>query len=116
MHSNLLVSCLVDTHLSGARDSGLGGAAATGGSSSVQTFAPSSDSIQSRTKGDCVVLSPWVWSTLEFLGLCMAYVHIPKDKLDSMTRKCTLLRYGSVQKGYTVFDHLTQKVLERQIW
>ena len=45
---------------------------------------------------------------------CTAYVHIPKDergKLDSKTRKCTLLGYGSVRKGYRVFDHLTQKIL-----
>ena len=43
---------------------------------------------------------------------CTAFVHIPKDergKLDSKTRKCILLGYGSVQKGYRVFDHLTQK-------
>ena len=42
-----------------------------------------------------------------------AYVHIPKDergKLDSKTRKCVLLGYGSVQKGYRVYDHLTRKV------
>ena len=45
---------------------------------------------------------------------CTAYVHIPKDehgKLDSRTRKCTLLGYGSVRKRYRVFDHLTQKIL-----
>ena len=44
---------------------------------------------------------------------CTAFVHVPKDergKLDSKTRKCILLGYGSVQKGYRVFDHLTQKV------
>ena len=44
---------------------------------------------------------------------CTAYVHIPKDergKLDSKTRKCISLGYGSVQKGYRVFDQLTQKV------
>ena len=42
-----------------------------------------------------------------------AYVHIPKDergKLDSKSRKCILLGYGSVRKGYRVFDPLTQKV------
>ena len=45
---------------------------------------------------------------------CTAYVHIPKDergKLDSKTRKCSLLGYRSVQKGYRVFDHQNQKVL-----
>ena len=44
---------------------------------------------------------------------CTAYVHIPKDergKLDSKTRKCILLGYGSVQKGYKVFEQLTRKV------
>ena len=44
---------------------------------------------------------------------CTVYVHVPKDergKLDSKTRKCVLLGYGSVQKGYRVFDCRTQKV------
>lgn len=44
---------------------------------------------------------------------CVAYVHVPKDergKLDSKTNKCVLLGYGSAQKGYRVYDHLTQKV------
>ena len=42
-----------------------------------------------------------------------AYVHIPKDKrgkLDSKSRKCILFGYGSVRKGYQVFDPFTQKV------
>ena len=45
---------------------------------------------------------------------CAAYSHVPRDergKLDSKTKKCTLLGYGSMRKGYCVFDHLTQKVL-----
>ena len=44
---------------------------------------------------------------------CTGYVHIPKDergKLDSKTRKSILLGYGSVQKGYRMFDPTTQKV------
>ena len=44
---------------------------------------------------------------------CTAYVHIPKDKrgkLDSKTRKCTLLGYGSVWIGYRVFDHQTREI------
>ena len=44
---------------------------------------------------------------------CTAYVHVSKDergKLDSKTKKCTLLGYGSVRKGYRVFDQLTWKV------
>ena len=42
-----------------------------------------------------------------------AYVHIPKDergKLDPKSKKCVLLGYGSVQKGYRVYDRLTRKV------
>ncbi len=42
---------------------------------------------------------------------CTAYTYLPKDergKLDSKTKKCTLLGYGSMQKGYRVFDHVTQ--------
>ena len=34
---------------------------------------------------------------------CTAFIHVPKDergKLDSKTRKCILLGYGSLQKGY----------------
>lgn len=45
---------------------------------------------------------------------CVAYTHVPKEerqKLDSKTKKCTLLGYGSVRKGYRVFDHSTKKVL-----
>ena len=44
---------------------------------------------------------------------CTAFVHVPKNergKLDSKTRKCILLGYGGVQKGYRVFDHITQKI------
>ena len=44
---------------------------------------------------------------------CTVYVHVPKDergKLDPKTRKCLLLGYGSVQKGYRVFDPVTRKV------
>ena len=31
------------------------------------------------------------------------------EKLDSKTKRCTLLGYGNVQKGYCIFDHLNQK-------
>ena len=44
---------------------------------------------------------------------CTVYVPIPNDergKLDSKTRRCTLLGYGGVRKGYRVFDQLTQKI------
>ena len=45
---------------------------------------------------------------------CAAYIHIPRDeggKLDSKSKRCTLLGYGDLCKGYRVFDHVTQKVL-----
>ena len=45
---------------------------------------------------------------------CAAYAHIPRDergKLDSKSKKCSLLGYGNVRKCYCVFDHATQKVL-----
>ena len=41
------------------------------------------------------------------------YVHVPRDergKLDPKTKKCILLGYGNVQKGYRVYDHVTRKV------
>ena len=44
---------------------------------------------------------------------CTAYVYVPKDergKLDSKTKRCTLLGYGSVRKGYRVFEQLTLKI------
>ena len=43
-----------------------------------------------------------------------AYVHIPKDsrgKLDSKTSKCILVGYGSVQKGYRLYNREAQKIL-----
>ncbi len=43
-----------------------------------------------------------------------AYVHIPKDsrkKLDSKTRKCILVGYGSVRKGYRLYDQAARQVL-----
>ena len=45
----------------------------------------------------------------------IAYAHIPKDsrkKLDSKTRKCILLvGYGSVRKGYRLYDRAKSQVL-----
>ena len=38
---------------------------------------------------------------------CEAYAHVPKDerkKLDSKSRKCILLGYGTVIKGYRLYD------------
>ena len=43
-----------------------------------------------------------------------AYVHISRDsrkKLDSKTRKCILVGYGSVRKGYRLYDRATSQVL-----
>ena len=45
---------------------------------------------------------------------CAAYTHVPKDergKLDSKTKWCILLGYGSVQKGYRLIDPVTRKIL-----
>ncbi len=47
-----------------------------------------------------------------------AYVHIPKDergKLDSKTKKCALLGYGNVQKGYRVYDPVSKKTLTAEM-
>ena len=44
---------------------------------------------------------------------CQAFVHIPKDerkKLDSKSRKCILLGYGTTTKGYRLYDPLKKKV------
>ena len=43
-----------------------------------------------------------------------AYIHIPKDergKLDPKAKKCVLLGYGNVRKGYRVYDHSSRKVV-----
>ena len=45
---------------------------------------------------------------------CTAYAHIPKDerqKLDSKSRKCILLGYGTETKGYRLYDEKCGKVL-----
>ena len=37
---------------------------------------------------------------------CLAFAHVPKEergKLDSKSRKCVLLGYGSVTKGYRLY-------------
>ena len=44
---------------------------------------------------------------------CQAFVHIPKEerkKLDSKSRKCFLLGYGSTTKGYRLYDPQKRKV------
>ena len=45
---------------------------------------------------------------------CNAYAHVPKvqrRKLDSKTRRCILLGYGTEQKGYRLFDPQRSKVI-----
>ena len=45
---------------------------------------------------------------------CSAYAHVPKSerrKLDSKTRKCVLLGYGTEQKGYHLYDPRRMKVI-----
>ena len=44
---------------------------------------------------------------------CQAFVHIPRDernKLDSKSRKCILLGYGTTTKGYRLYDPLKKKL------
>ena len=44
---------------------------------------------------------------------CVSHVHIPKDereKLDSKSKKCILLGYGSTTKGYRLYNLDTKKV------
>ena len=43
-----------------------------------------------------------------------AYMNIPKEykgKLDSKTSKCVLVGYGSVQKGYRLYNRETQQIV-----
>ena len=45
---------------------------------------------------------------------CAAYAHVPNDergKLDLKTIRCIMLGYVSVQKGYRLYDKVTQKIL-----
>ena len=44
---------------------------------------------------------------------CAAYAHIPKDewkKLDSKSRKCLLLGYGTETMGYRLYDLSRERV------
>ena len=46
-----------------------------------------------------------------------AYAHIPKDewsKFNSKTRKCIMLGYGTVTKGYRLYDVEHKKILHSQ--
>ena len=52
-------------------------------------------------------------SSLRVFG-CSAYAHVPKAerrKLDSKTRKCVLLGYGTNQKGYRLYNLGHMKVI-----
>ena len=45
---------------------------------------------------------------------CQSYAYIPKDerkKLDSKSKKCVLLGYGSTSKGYRLYDPAKKKVI-----
>ena len=44
---------------------------------------------------------------------CSAYTHVPKDerkKLDPKAKKCIFLGYGTVRKGYGLYDNKTSKM------
>ena len=52
-------------------------------------------------------------STLRIFG-CSAYAHVPKverRKLDSKTRKCVFLGYGTDQKGYRLYDLQCMRII-----
>src|SRR5579871_7054501 len=45
---------------------------------------------------------------------CTAYIHIPdklRTKLDVKSKKCILVRYGTLQKGYRVWDPIKDTVI-----
>lgn len=50
---------------------------------------------------------------------CISHVHIPKDereKLDSKSRRCILLGYGSITKGYRLYDlHKKKSLYSRDV-
>ena len=49
--------------------------------------------------------------------VCQAFVHVPKDerkKLDSKSKKCVLMGYGTTTKGYRLYDPLKKKVVFSQ--
>ena len=44
---------------------------------------------------------------------CAAYAHVAKDerqKLDTKSRKCVLLGYGTERKGYRLYDPSRERV------
>ena len=47
-----------------------------------------------------------------------AYAHIPRDeraKFDSKTRKCIMLGYGNVTKGYRLYDLTQRKIIHSRV-
>ena len=45
---------------------------------------------------------------------CQAFVHVPKDerkKLDSKSKKCIFMGYGTTTKGYRLYDPLKKKIV-----
>lgn len=55
---------------------------------------------------------------------CQAFAHVPKDerkKLDSKSRKCVLLGYGTTTKGYRLYDpvkvfHARRDFQRAEVW
>ena len=45
---------------------------------------------------------------------CDAYAKDERGKLDSKTRKCILVGYGEVRKGYRLFEMDKQRILYSQ--
>ena len=55
-------------------------------------------------------------SSLRVFG-CSAYAHVPKverRKLDLKARKCIMLGYGAIQKGYWLYDLERMKVIHNR--
>jgi hypothetical protein len=53
---------------------------------------------------------------VDYLGTfgCTAYAHISKDerkKLDPKAKRCMLLGYGNVTKGYRLYDSISSRVI-----
>ena len=75
---------------------------------------------QSPTKAEKGMTSYEAWTgekpKVDHLRIfeCQAFVHVPKDerkKLDSKSKKCILMGYGTTTKGYSLYDTLKRKVV-----
>lgn len=42
---------------------------------------------------------------------CDAYTHVPKDEWGKLDRKCVLLGYSKMTKGYRLYDPVKDKVI-----